>query len=91
MASCAKMSQVFDANVDDLDGVELDVAATSIQPSCNEEITSSKTSVSNDCFHVLHSYTEFNSSSPLLLTSASKYDDDNGRVSGRAHCQFTFR
>lgn len=71
------MSQVFDANVDDLDGVELDIAATSIQPSCNKEITSSKTSVSNDCFHVLHSYIEFNySPSPLLLTAASKYDDE---------------
>ena len=40
-----------DADVDDPDGVELDIAATSIQLSSNEEITSSsKTSVSNDCF-----------------------------------------
>lgn len=51
---------------------ELDIAATSIQLSSNEEITSSsKTSVSNDCFHVSHSYTEFDdSSSPLLLAAA---------------------
>ena len=44
-----KRIRYSDANVDDPDGVELDIAVTSIQPSSNEEITSSsKTSVSND-------------------------------------------
>ena len=37
-----------DANVGDPDGLELDIPVTSIQPSSNEETTSSKTSVSND-------------------------------------------
>ena len=44
-----KRVRYSDAIVDDPDGVELDIAVTSIQPSSNEEITSSsKTSVSND-------------------------------------------
>ena len=44
-----KRVRYSDANVDDLDGVELDIAVTSIKPSSNEEITSSsKTSVTND-------------------------------------------
>ena len=44
-----KWVRYSDANVDDPDGVELDITVTSIQPSSNEEITSSsKTSVFND-------------------------------------------
>ena len=72
-----KRIRYSDANVDDPDGVELDIAATSIQLSSNEEITSpSKTSVSNDCFHVSPSYTEFDDSSSPLLLAAARDDDE---------------
>ena len=72
-----KRIRYSDADVDDPDGVELDIAATSIQLSSNEEITSSsKTSVSNDCFHVSHSYTEFDDSSSPLLLAAARDDDE---------------
>ena len=67
-----------------MDGVDSDITVTSIPPSSNEEITSSsKTSVSNDCFHISHSYTEFDySSSPLPLAAASRDDDETGESLG---------